>query len=177
MDLIKALEEKTFWGYDFLTWLWFRTENEGGELVLDNIGTVALWIDDMLVMESLESESKENILKTGDVSRSAEAAAALTVGKKVTRARFGLVKGDAQWSFTIDGATFDIQGMKIPKVEVEEDDDPTEGTVLLRLSYINECLDIIDTLFKEYSEMRTDGRFESEELPSITHWITQKRGN
>jgi len=35
---------------------------------------VTLWIEDRIVLGSLDTESKENILKDGDVSRSGEAA-------------------------------------------------------------------------------------------------------
>ncbi|PLX44434.1 MAG: hypothetical protein C0609_05550 [Deltaproteobacteria bacterium] len=178
MDILKTLEEKSFWGHDFLTWLWFITETEGGEVDLGGeIGPVALYIDDMLVLESPQSQSKENILKTGDVSRSAEAAAALAVGKKVTRARFGMTKGEYQWSFTIDGASFDVTSMKIPTVLPDEDEDPIEGTVLVRLAYIRDCMDVVDGLFMRYAELRLSGEWNSTTVPEISEWIAAKEGD
>ena len=76
MDVLKAMEEKAFWGHEFLTWLWFRSETEGTEMEAKGVGPAALWIEDRLVLESLDSDSRENTLKAGDVAGSAEAAAA-----------------------------------------------------------------------------------------------------
>lgn len=176
MDVLKAIEEKAFWGHEFLTWLWFRAETEEKGLSVEGIGDISLWVDDMLVLESLESESKENILRSGDVSQSAEAAAGLSVGKKVTSARFGLRKGDFEWSFTLSGATFDVKGMKIPAVLPDEEDDPVEGTILVRLGHIRECMDVIDGLYGEYAKMRVGGGWEKTELPAMTLWISRKKG-
>ena len=35
MDVLKTMEEKAFWGHDFLTWLWFVSEAEGGVAILN----------------------------------------------------------------------------------------------------------------------------------------------
>lgn len=180
MDVLKAMEEKAFWGHEFLTWLWFRSETEEGEFVLPGQQPVNLWIEERLVLESLESESKENILKSGDVARSAEAAAGLAVGKKVTQARFGMARGDVTWTFLLDGATFDVRGMKIPPVTVEgeeAEEDEAAATMLLRLSLMRECLDVLDALYREFVELRLSGTWESVTVPAMGKWIGSKEGN
>ncbi len=176
MERIKPIEEKAFWGHDFLTWLWFRAETEQNGLEVKGHGPVYLWVDELLKMESLASESKENIIRSGDVANCAEAVAALSVGKKATSARFGMRKGDFEWFFTIDGATFDIKGMKIPQVLPDEDEDPFEGTLLVRLGHIGDCMQVIDAIFAEYAALRVDGGWEKTELPAMGRWIAQKRG-
>lgn len=175
MDVLKTLAEKAFWGHEFLTWLWFRAEREGGELEVPDMGAVTLWIQDRMVLGSLESESKENILKEGEVSRSAEAAAALSVGKKLQQARFGLLRGDLEWAFTVRGDTLDLSSVKLPKVEHGEEDD-VHATILLRLGYIRELTDVLDALFREFATLRTSPAWDAETVPAMASWIGAKEG-
>jgi hypothetical protein len=178
MDVLKALEQKAFWGHEFLTWLWFRVESEGGELEVEGQGPVNLWIEERLVLESLDSESKENILKSGDVARSAEAAAALSVGKKVTQARFGLQRGDFQWNFLLDGATLDMRAMKIPTVlpEEEEGEDSREATLLVRMGHVRDCLNVVDSLFAQFAKLRASKEWEKDTVPAMVKWVAEKTG-
>ena len=175
MDVLKTLEEKAFWGYEFLTWLWFRSEEEGGVLETLGLGPVTLWIEDRMVLGSLETESKENILKDGDVSRSAEAVAALAVGKKLQEARFGLIRDDREWRFALAGESFDLKSVKIPAVQTEEGDD-WHATALVRLGHVRECLEILDALFAEFLDLRLGLEWGSEVVPAMASWIRDKEG-
>jgi hypothetical protein len=175
MDVLKILAEKAFWGHEYLTWLWYRAEENGGELQVPEFGPVTLWIEDRMVLGSLESESKENILKDGDVSRSAEAAAALGVGKKLEQARFGLIREDREWAFTIRGDTLDLQNVKIPKVLTEEGDD-LHATILIRLGHMRELTDILDALFADFARVRVAPEWEAEVVPGMIRWIQAKEG-
>jgi hypothetical protein len=176
MDVLKTLDEKAFWGHEFLTWVWFRSEQAGGELEVPGLGAATLWIEDRMVLGSLETESKENILKDGDVSRSAEAAAALAVGKKLETARFGLIREDREWRFTLKGNTFDLQSVKIPVVQREEGDD-WRATALVRLGHVRECVEVLDALFGEFTRLRMSREWPDEVLPAMTRWIDEKEGN
>lgn len=175
MDVLKALADKAFWGHEFLTWLWFSSEEAGGELEVEGLGPATLWIQDRMLLGSLETESKENILKDGDVSRSAEAAAALTVGKKLQEARFGLIREDREWAFTLKGDTFDLQSVKIPAVTNEEGDD-VHATILLRLGYLRELTDVLDALFARFVRLRTAPAWDAEVVPAVGAWIAAKEG-
>lgn len=175
MDVLKALADKAFWGHEFLTWLWFSAEEGGGEVEVEGLGPATLWIQDRMLLGSLETDSKENILKNGDVSRSAEAVAALTVGKKLQEARFGLIREDREWAFTLKGDTFDLQSVKIPPVSNEKDDD-VHATILLRLGYIRELTDVLDALFAQYVRLRTSPAWDAEVVPALVAWIGAKEG-
>ena len=176
MDVLKTLDEKAFWGHEFLTWVWFRSEQSGGELEVPGLGPVILWIEDRMLLGSLETESKENILKDGDVSRSAEAAAALSVGKKLEAARFGLIREDREWRFTVRGDTFDLQSVKIPAVQKEEGDD-WRVMALVRLGHVRECVEVLDALFGEFAGLRVSSEWPGEVVPAMTRWIEEKEGN
>lgn len=173
MDIVNALEQKAFWGFEFLTWLWYRIESGNGEFDLGGDVT-ALWIEDRLVLESLEGDSKENIIKSGEVASSPEAAAALAAGKKVTQARFGMSRGDNTWVFVIDGATFDIKSMKIPAVQAESEEDDEEATMLVRMGHLYECLDTIDRLFVEFTAARVSDGWQGEVAEPMALWVKEK---
>ena len=174
-DILKTLEEKAFWGHEYLTWLWFRSEVEGGEIEVPGIGPVTLWIENRMVLGSLDTESKENILKEGDVSRSGEAAAGLKLGKKLQQARFGLTCEDREYSFVLDGAHLDLNSVKIPKTLAEEEDD-WHATALIRQGLIQECLTVIDTLFEQFCRTRISADWAGEVLPAMAIWIAEKEG-
>jgi hypothetical protein len=175
MDVLKFLDEKAFWGHEFLTWVWFRVEESGGELEIPGAGPVSLWIEDRIALGSLDTESKENILKDGDVSRSGEAATALRLGKKLLEARFGLARDDREWTLLCKGDTFDLQTVKLPALQSEGDDD-WQATALIRLSLVRECLDILDALFAQFCKLRLSTAWSSEVLPAMALWIGQKSG-
>lgn len=175
MDVLKNLEEKAFWGHEFLTWLWFRSEESGGSLEVEGVGPVSLWIEDRMVLGSLETESKQNILKDGDVSRSGEAAAALKVGKKLQEARFALVREDREYRFVLRGDSFDLLGVQMPRVSSEEGDD-WHGTALVRLGLIRECLSAVDALFEEFARLRVSPAWPREALPALAAWVRGKEG-
>ncbi len=175
MDVLKSLDEKAFWGHEFLTWVWFRSEEAGGELEVLGIGAVALWIEDRMVLGSLDTESKQNILKEGDVSRSGEAATALKVGKKLQEARFGLIREDREYRFVLRGDTFDLQGVAVPKVLAEEGDD-WHATAIIRLGYVNECLAVLDALFAQFAALRVSGEWQDSVLPAMEQWVEGKEG-
>ncbi len=175
MDILKAFEEKAFWGHEFLTWLWYCSEETGGDFELPQHGPVALWIEDRLVLGSLDSESKENILKEGDVSRSAEAAAALSVGKKVLEARFGLIREDREWSFVVKGDTLDLTSVRMPRVLADEDDD-WHTTAFVRLGLARECLDVLEALFGEFVKLRLSDAWSRVTLPAMVRWVEVKEG-
>lgn len=175
MDILKALEEKAFWGYEFLTWLWFRSETCGEDLGLAGYPGLTVWIEEHLVLEGPDSGSRENTLKEGDVASSFEAAAALLVGKKVKRARFGMREGENTWSFTLDGATLDFKSVKIPHVEAEEEDaDAPEAIVFLRMGMVRKCVDAIDALLAEFAKQRVSPDWERATVPEIRKWIEEK---
>ncbi|MDW7711817.1 MAG: hypothetical protein SCH98_15230 [Deferrisomatales bacterium] len=175
MDVLKALDEKAFWGDEFLTWLWFRVEEADGVLDVAGLGPVTLWIEDRMVLGSLDTESKQNILKEGDVSKSGEAAAALKVGKKLQEARLGLLRDDREYRLVLRGDTFDLPGVAVPKVLSEQGDD-WHATALVRLGYVRECLAVIDALFAEFAALRVSDEWGRAVLPAMGRWIEGKEG-
>jgi recombination associated protein RdgC len=103
---------------DFLTWLWFYSEHEAGHLTHEQYGDFAIIIEAPLTL-AFASEAKgaaETMLKKGDRPlHSAEAKAALSVGKKLKKAKFTLARGEDIWSGTFDAEKFCFSGLSVPE--------------------------------------------------------------
>lgn len=118
--------EVSFLGREFLTWLWFRCEAEGGEFEIPADGgrtnSVAVMVEDALSLVSLEEDGAVMSLRKGTPTTRPEAASALAAGMQLKKARIFMAQGPREWQFTLDGETLDLGGLKTP--ELEEADAP-----------------------------------------------------
>ena len=120
-------ETHGFLGEEFLTWLWYRWETQGGEFTLPGGRVVGIAIDDFLTFAAPSDDETEQTLRHGLPTRTEEARTALRQGRRVRRARMILAEGSRHWSATLDGASMQLTGVKLPEdaEEVESDNDRT----------------------------------------------------
>jgi hypothetical protein len=105
-------------GQNFLTWLWFFQEERNGVLPQTKLGEFSLLVDGPLVFVAEGPGAYESTLRKGVPTISAEAKAALTVGKKLRRAKLVLARARGeQWSVTVDADEFVFRGLKVPDGE------------------------------------------------------------
>src|SRR2546425_237240 len=113
-------QDKSFLGRDFLTWLWFRCEVEGGEF---DLGTtpeeqVALVVEDALALVAAAPSDDDDqtvmSLRKGKPTLRPEAASALGAGMTLRKARLYAARGQREWHFTLDGDTLDVSSLKTP---------------------------------------------------------------
>lgn len=112
-------------GRDFLTWLWYFSEN-AGKLKHPQYGEFDLFIEGPLTFADLSEASgaEETVIKKGaSPQRSAEAKAALAVGKKLKKAKFSLCRGEQIWSGSFDADKFTFSGLKLPEGEAMNPDE------------------------------------------------------
>lgn len=111
-------------GRDFLTWLWYHAETNEGRITIGDLGDFHLIIEGPLTFAFASDEARgatESVLKKGCPQISAEAKAALAVGKKLKKAKILLAHGDAEkWTFTFDADTFAMTGLNLPEGEEME---------------------------------------------------------
>ena len=105
-------------GQNFLTWLWFYQEECEGRLPATQLGEFGLLVDGPLVFVADGAGALESSIRKGMPTLSAEAKAALTVGKKLKRAKVFLARDKSeQWEVTIDADDFVFRGLKLPEGE------------------------------------------------------------
>lgn len=103
-------------GHDFLTWLWFVSESQGGLINL-NDSQFAMMISGPLKFVCEGQGAHETMLRRGLPEVSAEAKIALLGGKKLSRAKFTLARGNETWETTVDADQFIFRGLKLPEGE------------------------------------------------------------
>lgn len=126
-DVAEGAETHGFLGEEFLTWLWFQWETDGGEFTLAGGRVVGVALDDFLAFAAPDADATEQTLRRGLPTRTAEARTALHQGSRLKKARLLIAEGSRQWSATLDAATFALTGVKLPEdaEEVESDQDRT----------------------------------------------------
>ena len=137
-------------GRDFLTWLWHFSELNGGELDVENCGRFQLGIEGPLTFGySAEAKgAEESVVKKGCPQLSAEAKAALAVGKKLKKAKIMMARDQDVWTFTFDADKFNFTGLNLP--EGEEMD--RESYFAERVEYLHIFHKAVEAYFRKFVE-------------------------
>jgi hypothetical protein len=141
-------ETHGFLGEEFLTWMWFRWETDGGEFRLAGGRVVGVALDDLLTFAPPSEDETEQTLRHGLPTRTAEARTALRQGRRLRKARLLLAEGPRQWSATLDAQAMQLSAVKLPEdaEEVESEADRTADRAANWLA-LQELLQGLYTLF------------------------------
>ncbi len=155
-------------GRDFATWIWYFQEIENGTFEVDNLGEFSIMIDGPLVLAADGNGALEVVVKKGLPTISAEAKAALSVGKKIRQAKFTLVRNDEIWSFTLDADSFAFRSMTLPVIDAQLD----------LVSHFEERIRLLDIfrraflqLFDHYFTLVTDSKKLQDKSESFYNWV------
>lgn len=104
-----------FLGEEFLTWLWFRWETDGGEYDLSAGRRIGVALDDFLAFAAPSDDETEQTLRRGLPTRTAEARTALRQGHRLKKAKLIVADGSRQWVATLDASTMTLTGVRLPE--------------------------------------------------------------
>jgi recombination associated protein RdgC len=176
MDLVDIIVEKRFVGQEFLTWLWFKSEERGGTVYLPGEGDIQVVFEKHMLLESGEGESHERLICRGLQTELQEARTGLRMGKKLEQARIYLAKGEYEWNLTLSATLFEYRNVKLPKTlsSGEESSDPVaqEGRILERLGMAEEVMRTLDELFRVFLKLRVSNGWPDEQA-KLTTWINR----
>jgi len=174
MDLVDIISEKRFLGQEFLTWLWYKSEERGGAILLPGTGDIQLVFEKHMLLESGEGESLEKLICKGLQAELQEARTGLRMGKKLEQARIYLAKGDYEWRFTLTATLFEYRNVSLPKTvssnEEAADAVAREAMVLERVGMSEEAMHTIDELFRMFLKIRISSDWP-QELARLRIWI------
>jgi recombination associated protein RdgC len=159
-------------GRDFLTWLWYYSEEKGGKLCTKDFGDFELMIEGPLTFAlSDEAEgSGETVVRKGNPLRSAEAKTAIDVGKKLKKSKFTIARGKEIWSGTIDADLFTFSGLNLPEGEKLDD----LGSIFAeRINYLHIFSNVIQEYFKLFANSVRSDKWQKEEA-EIIKWTDDK---
>jgi len=177
MDLVDLIVEKRFLGQEFLTWLWWKSEERGGSVELPGEGDITVVFEKHMLLESGEGESMEKIVCTGLQAELQEARTGLRMGKKLEQARIILGHRDHEYSFTLAAALMEFRNVRLPKTEATENDksdnpEEVEGMILERVYLFEELIKLVNGLFKMFLNVRLSEEWR-EELQKIKSWVAK----
>lgn len=164
-------DDLRFLGREFLTWLWFKSEERAGTVRVANLGDLQMVFVRRLVLESGDGEYCQSVVCQGLHSDLKEGKAALRLGKKIKEARIQLTKDTEKWEFTIKADSFQFQSMRLPEGTNEMDPHDPVGRLLERIFLVESALTVIDQVFSLFLSRRVSPQWISEEIPRIRKWL------
>lgn len=175
MDLVDLIVEKRFLGQEFLTWLWWKSEERGGMVALPGYGDITVVFEKHMLLEFGEGEYSEKLVCTGLQTELKEARTGLIMGKKLEQARLQIIKNDYEWNVTLGAGLFEYRNVRLPKTAATEkdqshSDEETEGLILERIFLFEELVSTINELFRAFLLVRTSNNWPSE-LQALRAWI------
>ena len=177
MDLVDLISEKRFLGQEFLTWLWWKSEERGGSILLPERGDITVVFEKHMLLEYGEGESSEKLVCTGLQAELQEARTGLLMGKKLEQARLQIVNADYEYNFTLAAALMEFRNVKLPKTAGTEggnsnDPEETEGMILERIYLFEELVRLMDELFTVFIKIRVSEQWR-EELQKVREWVNR----
>lgn len=158
-------------GREFLTWLWFKSEERNGMIADMAGGENEVIFLRRLVLESGEGEYSETVICQGLHSDLKEGKEALRQGKKITTARLRVARDQEEWEFTFKADRFHFQSMKLPAISEEEGED-REGQILERIYLIEKAAATMDNLFTSFLNLQQSANWPVEH-ERVQRWISQ----
>jgi hypothetical protein len=163
-------------GRDFLTWLWFKSEERNGMIRIPGGDESEVVFVRRLVLEAGEGEYAETVICQGLHADLKEGKEALRQGKKISAARLRMAHDKAEWEFTFKADRFHFQSMKLPTiVESEGEEADREGQILERIYLIEKAAGMMDQLFRSFLDLRLTG-WENE-LTHMQRWIAPSKAD
>lgn len=174
----RGTEDEPMPGRDFLTWLWYCAEQDPlvckhpkhGEIALAVMGPLTFAFSPAKAKDPELSGAGESVVKKGNPMSSAEAKAALQVGKKLRKAKIMLARGDAEkWAFTFDADTFAFTGLTLPEGEEME----LNARMEERIGFLNILHEVMREYFRIYIESLEGGSLANTEK-KIRLWAEER---
>ena len=158
-------------GRDFLMYLWYFGETVG-KLQHPEYGEFDLMIEGPLVFAGEDDDrgsAETTVKKGGSPLRSAEAKAAINVGKKLKKAKLTITRLNQIWSGTFDADRFVFSGFKLPEGE-EMNDDEIFAERIENLGIFREAL---IGYFKAFASAMLGSEFEKTEK-AVRDWAKSR---
>jgi len=160
-------------GREFLTWLWFKSEERNGFIDLPGRGDIEVVFLRRLVLESGNGIDSETVTCHGANADLKEGKEALRQGKKIREGRIRLRIDADTWEFTFKADTYGFQSLKLPETVEMADEKDLEGRSLERIYLIERVIKTMDDLFVLFLTLRQSERWQNEERPRMNRWIRE----
>ena len=169
MDTLELLNQKMFLGQEFLTWLWYLSENEE-PLELEPGRPVWVYLGENLTLGPAQGAEGSRVSVKGKEASLAEAREGLRQGKLVEALRLGLGLEDDEFWMTVKAAGLEVSSLKLPAISPGDEAEGLEGRLLERVFLIETALGALEGLFKLYLAKRLEDEKGGELWDFLKNW-------
>lgn len=161
-------------GREFLTWLWFKSEERNGRIALRNQEEIELRFLKRISLEAGEGEYSQGVVCHGIHAELKEGKEAIRQGKKVKEAGIKLTHDQNEWEFSLKGDSFDFQSLKMPQTDWQETSEDPSGGLLERIYLIENAVKTMDALYESFLKIRFSSLWKEKEIPLLNKWLKEK---
>jgi recombination associated protein RdgC len=171
MDVLALMNEKIFLGQEFLTWLWYVSE-EQGSVQLGDGRLVDVLMGERLVLSPMQGQEGTRVTVKGRESSLAEARQGLKRGKLVESLRLGLMIDGEEYWLTLEAAELGLKSLKLPPTAPGGNarEDGLEGLVLERVSLVDAALRGLEGLLMVFLTQRLADERGGELWAALKAW-------
>lgn len=164
-------EDAALIGREFMTWLWFKSEERNGRISLSPNDEVELNFLKRIVLEAGEGEYSQGVVCHGIHAELKEGKEAIRQGKKVKEAGLKLMQNQNEWEFALKADNFYFQSLKLPMADWQESDDDPSGKMLERIYLIENAAKAIDQLYNLFLKIRFSPQWDEKEVKLLAKWL------
>lgn len=167
----ETLADSSLIGREFLTWLWYKSEERGGRIALTKGEEVELNFLKRIVLEAGEGEYSQGVVCHGIHAELKEGKEAIRQGKKVKEAGIKLIYNQSEWEFTFRADSFNFQSLKLPVIDWQETPEDPSGHLLERIYLIENAVKTMNNLYESFLRIRLSPQWEEKELKLLAGWL------
>jgi hypothetical protein len=172
LDVSVSYNRYKFIGHEFLTWLWYRIDQES-EIVAEG---GSFQVGNRVVIENrLGADSIETVTVRGDNAGMEEAYLALRKGALVTEMNMVFREGDQEWQFTLKGESLHLSSLKVPTTEIVKRSEEFEGAVLDKTYLVERVISAVRNTFSDFIKLRISETWKSTETERIRKWLLENQ--
>ncbi len=158
-------------GRDFLTYLCYKSDDNGGQFELPGSGEqFVLFLDRKIALEDDQEVPPNTVTYSGDDFTEKDLKQAIRSRKKVREARFRIDKGENTWVFTLKADRFEISGLKIDMPAVQDLDEKFYG----RIYSIETLQSLLDACYEQFIESVNGKNWKTTGYPRFQKWLQSK---
>lgn len=170
-----AVEDISLIGREFLTWLWFKSEERNGHIALSKTEEVELHLLKRIALEAGEGEYSQGVVCSGLHAELTEGKEAIRRGKKVKETGIKLHRDQNEWEFNFKADTFYFQSLKMPVVDWQETPEDPTASLLERIYLIENAVKTMEKLYESFLAVRFSTDWAQKEKQLVTQWLKKER--
>ena len=156
-------------GQEFLTWLWYRCEEQPGAFRDAKGQAFQVTMEQRMAVQGGEGGALETATVAGALSQLREARLGLRTGKKVTRAQVHIEADGLDWQFNLKAEDLSLSGFRAPSIDQDHNGDP--DAFFLEKTYLMETgLEKLDAAYAQFLTLRLSSAW-AQETQAIARWM------